>query len=330
MNPTPQNFPSEPPQSPPDDGDFSHPAYDNLAIAKGLYEDAGIDWPDWLEPEAQDNPDNMGDDNNGGSDTSSDSDPVHSGDTDGGTSSDDTSDHIVIGTRQLPMEQANTLLAWHDYLSSHPEKAETIGKIVRGEVIPPPPTPPTPPPTQNTQSAPDDLPEGFDPDDPMHRFMLAQMNSMKKSMSEMSNQVREQSEAQARQRANADMSQALSRFRNEHPDLDDAEINSIRQKAAELGIVGSLVRQNASDPVSGILKSLEAGMWNVPSVRDKLYNAQSQSSQSTKSQSRQSKLSALSGSSGSRQRTEPPPMLDSDKSMKDAIAKAVAPMFNTN
>ncbi len=313
---------STPNLPPSDDGDFSHPAfvsdkvdYDVNAIAKGLYEDSGVEWPDWLDDEQK------GIEATIEPTTEPTTEPVV-------TAPVDTPPSVIaIGDREIPLDDINTLLQFQDFLRSNPDKAATIGKIIRGENV----VPSTPEPSPIAPSIPEpstpQLPDGFDPDDPVHKFMLDQFSRLNETVSSLTNLTQQQVQNMQKQKAQADMDLALSRFRSNHTDFTDDDITHIRQKTAELGIVGALVRQHESNPSEGIVKALEAGMWNVESIRNKLYNSRPTPTVDSTTKSRQSKLSALSGSSGSTTRVEPRPRLDSDSAMKDAIAKAVEPLF---
>lgn len=317
------------------------PNYDLDSMAKSLAEEAGLEWPDWETK--IDNPDAI---NNAPEDTGTTAATI-SGETSETGETGETGQQqqqqtiqppqppqpptaIKIGDRELPLDQAEALLGFQDYLTANPDKAQTILKIVRGESLLPPPqqqqqqqevTPPPPP----------VIPDGFDTTTPRDKFILDNLTNTNKTIAELSELTKQQIQKAQEQalavRAKADMESAVNTFRGRY-DLTDDEFTQVRQKTAELNIVGGLVNANPNNPSSQIVKALEAGMWNVEAVRNKLL--QQNSTQDTVKQ-RQSKLSKLNpSSSGSAPRIESHPRLSSDQEMKQAIERAVEPLFSKN
>lgn len=351
--------------------------YTTREMAKELYQDAGLEWPDWVEdpsslPDTTDGRsgnDGIVDDSGSG-DGSVDS----NGDTGGsatGTDRDSQTDPsadvskeqttppagqqvpthpgtVTIGGKAIPFQQAQALVEWGEYLRANPDKAEQVMSVMRGEVIPPAPTQrdrsdktDKTDKTDNTRSV---VPDGFTADDPKDKFVLDKITELNSTLTNLQHLTQQQIEAANKSKAEADVNIAISRLKSTHPTFTDDDIKSIRQKTAELQIVPAMIAKNQSDPVTGLVQAMEAGMWNVPGIRDRLYNQETDKSNKTNKttgssngntthtsdRTRQSKLSALSGGSGSTPRVDPSPRLDSDREMKDAIAKAVSAYFPGN
>lgn len=305
--------------------------FDTTEMARALYEDAGIDWPDWVAiPDGPDDVDGEVGDEIGGEVENANGQVV--------SPVSDSPAIVKIGERELPVDQATALLGWHDYLTSNPDKAPTIIAIMRGEnVIPQPPNPnptnptnPDPNPTPATPPVPV-IPEGFDPEDPRDKWLLDRMNYLATTTDQLAQLTKQQVEQNQQQRAQSDMALAMQTFKSSHPGFTDEDIRHIASATANLGIVNGLVSRNQSNPVKGIVEALEAGMWVAPTIREKLIanHNPNPAPTTTADTDRQAKLSALSGRSGSTPRTNPPTRLDSDSAMKEAIAKAVEPMFNS-
>lgn len=356
--------------------------YTTREMAKELYNDAGLEWPDWVDDPNIDVGGSRGDDDSNSSTDSGSSDDTGAGsrvapDSQAGKADDQEADTsadvhsegnrqssgqqgtpastpastpattVTIGGKEIPFQQAQALVEWGEYLRSNPDKAEQVMAVMQGKVIPPAPSQ-----YDRSRSEPEgtgtatvgkqsSIPEGFTSDDPRDKFVLDKISELNSNLQQLHQLTQQQVEQANRSKAENDVNIAISRLKSTHPTFTDDDIRSIRQKTAELQIVPGMVAKHKSDPVTGLVEAMEAGMWNVPGLRDRLYEQATNKSDKTTGSSngntshtpdrtRQSKLSALSGRSGSTPRNEPSPRLDSDREMKDAIAKAVSAYFPGN
>lgn len=343
---TPINFPV----SPPDDGDFSHPAlngfnngqnstensdptsrdatnYDIRGMAKQLYNEAGLEWPDWVDDPSKND---EGETNEQLPNNANTQQPPQS------QSTEPPSTVVKIGNREIPIAQGEALLQWQEWLTQNPDKAQTIVKIVRGEQ--PIPAPPTmfdrsqqPPPQQQQPPPPVETqpliqpPEGFDLSTPRDKFIFDQLNKSAENntrlMAALDQQQQAIKTAEIGQRAREDTSYAINQFKTKHK-FSDEEVEAVRQIASDLNLVGGLVAKDPANAPAQIVKALEAAMWQHEPIRAKLLNQPAPQPTDTE-KTRQQKLNALSGSTGSTPRTESRPRLDTDSDMKDAIARAI-------
>ena len=249
---TPINFPA----SPPDDGDFSHPAfnganananantvrpsekpdnYNILGMAKDLYNEAGLEWPDWVEDPNTLDETNEGEINNG---NSTDTTPPNT------PPPDPNSTVVKIGDREIPIQQGEALLQWQDWLTANPDKAQTIIKFLRNEKsVPAPPTMvdlSQQQPTQPTQQQPTQPviqpPAGLDLETPRDKFFFDQLNKLAESTTRLvaisDQQQQAIKQAEMAQRAREDTAYAINQFKSKHQ-LSDDEVESVRQIASD-------------------------------------------------------------------------------------------------
>lgn len=308
--------------------------YDTTQMAKDLYADAGLEWPSWAEkPGGNDATTQVDSDVNSTDPNAANQTSTPSPNESTTPAPTATSTVVKIGDREIPVSQAEAIAQWYEWLQDHPEKANTVIAMVRGQgVIPPAPTMTDKSQTQSPAPAQPTLqiPEGLDLDTPRDKFFferLTEIQNRQQQLAELTQQQIERAEiARQEAKAQADMREALAQFQGAY-NLSSDELNQVRQKAAELNIVGGLVARNPQNAPAAIMKALEAGMWNVEAIRNKLLNNPQPTT--TPDKERQAKLSALSSAStGSAPRTESRPRLDSDAQMKDVIAKAIEPMWN--
>lgn len=331
----------------PDDGDFSHPAfagmpniYDIDKIAKQLSEDAGIEWPDKdiVPGPIQVVPSNAI--------TTPPTSPTPPSPPPTIPPPPEPPATVSINGRTVSADQATALLQWYDYLSNNPEKAQEIVRVIDPNtqpqpqpVLSPQPTLTAQPPVQPQPVPPPaelQLPDGFDPDDPVHKFMLTQFTNISNNLSQLQQSQQSQMQNLVSAKAASDFESALAKFKTAHPEFDDNDINQVRLTASSLNIVGGLVETHSGNEAEGLYKAMEISMYQTPSVRDKVIaklsnptpSSQPPPTQSQTDTRRQQSLSALSGSSGSTApRVTPTPRLDSDHAMKQELAKAFGPFF---
>lgn len=313
-------------------------SYDLNAIARNLYEDSGIEWPETLSvhqrggeiPETHNNPPDNSPDDNSPNDTPP---PV--------SEVPQAPEAVTINGRLVPADQANAMMAWYDYLANNPDKASRIAQVINNQDPPPVPQtsqlrPPQQPQSQPQSSQPQQLtpPPDFDLEDPNNKWLLDQLSAANANIAALHEAHLNSQKQQIQSRVRSDMDAALTRFKN-HYKLTDDEILQVRQATAALNITPGLVEVNRSNPQEGIYKALEIGMYQIPSTRDKAITLLGQtppSSPPDKDTKRKQSLSALSSPSGSTPRTESRPRLDSDHAMKLEIAKEIAklPEFSGN
>lgn len=294
-------------------------SYTTTAMAKALYDDAGIEWPDWIDDPSS-NPEDHA------VETTPTTEPTEPTPT-----ADPSPTTITIDGREIPIDEAKSLLQFQTWFANNPDKVPGVLAVMRGQQ--PSPTEPAQPPQQITtpDPQPPQPPEGFDLDTPRDKFLFDRLQQMTAQQENVQRLMESQLQETARMKVQAEFSQALDQFKKKFPDLTDAEVESARQAASELNIVGGLATGRfANDPVAGIVTALETGMWTIPELRTKLTSTNGHPAATpTPDTFRKSKLNSLNPSgSGSAPRTETPIRLDSDQAMKDVIAKAVEPYFN--
>jgi hypothetical protein len=100
---------------------------------------------------------------------------------------------------------------------------------------------------------------------------------------------------------------AVDRFKVDHPDLTDEEIQSIRNYSSANVNIQGVMSNFPLDPVTGLVKALEIGSMSDPAVRDKVLGIK-RDDRAEQDKTRAGNLSKLTGSSGSSTRRAPKPV----------------------
>ena len=159
----------------------------------------------------------------------------------------------------------------------------------------------TPAPPQQQQPAgevePPKLPEFIDPDDDTSVRLWHEIQEARSEVRQTKGEMAQATVEASQAKVNADVAAALDRFKVDHPDLTDAEINNIRNYTSANVNINGVMSNYPLDPVTGLVKSLEIGSMSDPSVRDKVLGIK-RGDVGEQDRERQSNLSKLAGSSG--------------------------------
>jgi hypothetical protein len=111
--------------------------------------------------------------------------------------------------------------------------------------------------------------------------------------------LEEATQAASQAKVDADVASAVDRFKVDHPDLTDEEIQSIRNYSSANVNIQGVMSNFPLDPVTGLVKALEIGSMSDPAERD---------DRAEQDKTRAGNLSKLTGSSGSATRRAPKPV----------------------
>jgi hypothetical protein len=153
------------------------------------------------------------------------------------------------------------------------------------------------------------LPEWIDPDDEVSVKLyreLEQLRTQTKRAEEVATGTVEQVQQDARARQQqADVAQAVERFRHAHPDFTDEEINHVRLHTAATVNVPGIMANFPGDPVEGLARAMEIGSMTAEGVRDKVLGTP-RPDPGAEDAKRQRSLSALAGGGGGASRRRAP------------------------
>jgi hypothetical protein len=174
---------------------------------------------------------------------------------------------------------------------------------------------PAPPPF--TPEAP---PEGLDTEDPVAVKVWQELQSVKQQLHERQHETSQALQQVSAQKAQADITLAVQQFKIDNPDLQDSDIQSLRLRVHNMGILPSLMNTMPTDPVGAVRRSLDLALWDDPNYRQRRIQAPAAEEKKQANTKRQQKLSGLSGTSGSAPRRERPARVPvNDKEMKELI-----------
>jgi hypothetical protein len=210
----------------------------------------------------------------------------------------------LLGTPLTETEAAG-LLHLRKLLVEHPELAAEVNAkaeaVLSGRPLPTIEEAAEPP--GDAPPATDTLPEWLDPDEPAQVALWREIEALRSSQ-EQTNTRAQQATAEAQQaRVQADIANAVDRFKTAHPDLDDTDIAAIRDHTSATVNIASVMGNFPGDPVEGLVRALEIGSMTDPATRDKVLGIKDD--RPKKDAERQRALSALSGGSGAAQRRAP-------------------------
>lgn len=229
----------------------------------------------------------------------------------------------------LTKEQARTLAQFDTWLAANPDMAATIAGVVQGELQvvprgaggepiesrPVAPAPPASPPA--AQQAPDDL----DLDDPTIKRLWDENQTTKQQLaaaSEVLTRHEAAIQAQTQDTTQALVNRAVSDYATKHA-MDEAQVTRLRQQAARLNIIGSLVDPfdpvtglpRQVDPVAAVHEALDVAYWSTPEFRQQAMDTAMRSH--VEGLRKKQKLTSLGGSSGSVPRTPQPPANETER-----------------
>jgi hypothetical protein len=207
--------------------------------------------------------------------------------------------------------EADSLLHLRQLLISDPELAAQVnGYLETKQGRAQPPTAAVPPvDDQAPVDTPTDLPDWIDPDDEtnvrLYRELEAARAEAAKATATATGTV-EQVQADARHRQQqADVLQAVERFKVMHPDFTEDDINHVRLHTSSTVNVPGVMANFPGDPVEGLVRAMEIGSMTAEGVRDKVLGTPKPdpAAEDTK---RKRTLSALSGGGGGATRRREP------------------------
>lgn len=208
---------------------------------------------------------------------------------------------VAVGDDYISEQEARALLDLNRQVKEDPAKAAAIAAALGGHV----PAQEAPAPVHS-----DALPEWIDPDDAaavaQHREtqeLRSELARIREADQRREAQVQAQLEQSRRGQVVDAWRDAVATFRTAHPDLDEADIKTLADRAAGLGMLAN------PEAVGGSLRggfeiALDAALWATPQYRERAMSGATLPTKQEQSQSRKKKASALSSTSGSSPRTQ--------------------------
>jgi len=202
----------------------------------------------------------------------------------------------------LTETEADGLLHLRKLLIDHPDLAAQINVMAEaklsGRELPPAAGPSAAAPLDEPPAP--KLPDFIDPDDPVAVGLWNEVVELRKGQAQTQETVVAAVDQAGRAKVQADIGNAIDRFKAAHPDLDDDDIRAIRDHTSATVNIPGVMANFPGDAVEGLVRALEIGSMTDPITRDKVLGVRDD--RSTKDTNRQRKLSALSGGGGTGQR----------------------------
>jgi hypothetical protein len=209
---------------------------------------------------------------------------------------------VTVDGVELPLDEIRSLRQLRDYITAHPEAAQ---KLYTPEEPSAPPEP--------------QIPEWLDTDDPAQMAMWRQINEQNRQINELTAAQQQDRQESANRTAANETEAAVNIFRNNHPELSEDDIWTLRRHATASGIAEGVIK--AHGVAAGVPKALDLAYLDHPEFRARAAGEPTPAEKrAATAKERKDKLSALGGSSGSTPRTNPAPDLSSDNAAKKAAA----------
>ena len=230
--------------------------------------------------------------------------------------------------------EADSLLHLRRMLIEDPELAGQVNSYIEakrtGAVTPPAAAEDAAP-----VDEPDDLPDNIDPDDTAMVAMYREVQALRAQAAraeQVATGTVEQVQNDARHRQQqADISNAVDRFKAMHPDFTEEDINHVRLHTASTVNVPGVMANFPGDPVEGLVRAMEIGSMTAEGVRDKVLGTPQPDPAVEKEATRKRSLSALSGGGGATRRApakQAKPVGWADVSKK--LAEEISALGGTN
>jgi hypothetical protein len=249
------------------------------------------------------------------------------------TQASGTPDFIEVNGQQIPKADIERLYQFDQYLRANPDAAQRVQAAIPAPTAPSAEQPnvPTPTPAANqvTEWKEPEPPDFLDLDDPAQKFQWDTHVSTQKALFDRDQRDNRLFAQQAQDRQNqtnrqaaVDMSMALDKFKETHPNLNEDDIVKIRKAAGPF--VGGMLAQ--LPPVDALVRSMEVGGMMDDDMRVKLTDPTVRTqSEKTKTRHRKARLGELSGSPRSAPKTDTArPTFTSDKDFINAIAQELS------
>lgn len=237
------------------------------------------------------------DDDAAGDDDGSDGAGGSSGGDAGGDQTEDPSGGAAPGPLDgLSSEEQAGLLQVRRMLLEHPELAEKFAGDVR-QVMAGGSLKSTEEIAAEKAEA-EKLPDWVDPDEPAQVAMFRRNQELEARMTSLERSGEASQQAMSQAQVRADIAAGVDRFKAAHPDLNDDDINNIRNHTKASVNVPGVMANFPDDPIEGIARALEIGSMTDPATRDKVLGI-NKTNPSEADKKRQKNLSGLSGSTGS-------------------------------
>lgn len=225
--------------------------------------------------------------------------------------SEDDPESIDLDGERLSFEEIRQLRALDKYLKDNPAVERTLSQS-RESITDPQSFTPVPPPVEET------IPEEI-ADDPSLRLIWERQQLITQQLESQ----RQETLRREQVSAGTDVQRAVTDWNAKYK-LDDTTLQSVRARAAALGILPAQVAQGTPyyDATSA---ALESAFWSDPTLRNKFLTGQASSSRPTTDQrAKTRKLNALAGRSTSSATPKPVSQMTSDERKEAMIAEIAA------
>lgn len=217
---------------------------------------------------------------------------------------------ISIDGRQVPVEEARSMMELRRYLEANPETAQRVRAAIEGQPAPEPQPEPAPEPQP---------PDFLDIEDPRDAFIWEQFKRQHQQINQLQQTQAQNAAEAARSRAVNDVQEAMNTFRVNHPELTEDDIQIVRNHAVGLDIIDGLSRHRSGS--EAVLKALDIAYLDHPEFRAKATGTPSPKEQKAEAaKERKQKLAGIAGSSVSATRQPEPEV----KPTSDREARAMA------
>jgi hypothetical protein len=245
-----------------------------------------------------------------------------------------TPDFIEVNGQQIPRADIERLYQFDQYLRANPDAAQRVQAAIPAPTAtsaggqPNVPSPPAPA-NQVAEFEEPTPPDFLDLDDPAQKFQWDSHVATQKALFDRDQrdtrlfaQQAQERQAQTNRQAAVDMTTALDKFKQTHPNLNEDDITKIRKAAGPF--VGGMLAQ--LPPVDALIRSMEVGGMMDDDIRTKLTDPTVRTqSEKTKTRHRKARLGELSGSGRSAPKTDTArPTFTSDKDFINAIAQELS------
>lgn len=244
---------------------------------------------------------------------------------------------VKVNGVAVPLADVQRLYEFDQFLRSNPDASQRVAAAISNDQ-PTPAAPaaeqPTVPAQTPAPAAPASVtpPDFLDLEDPAQKFLWDSHVATQTELATIRQQGQQQAQALADRQAQVDASEAIAKFRTDHPNFNDDQITTLRQHAAQMNIVGSLLATSPT-PVAALHRNLELAALDHADSRTLFLAAPDTSRTPTREQHsrrRKSALNAIGGGGGAVPKTNTAPKPQTDRQAIDEFARQLAETYQSN